>query len=331
MKALAVFFAALLGCAPILAQTSSASKTAVDADLLPPAPATRATTELQQKLQQMAAQYNGKVALFAQDLKTGQTVTLDPDHVVQTASIIKLPIFIEAFHQIRDGKLHFDDKIMFRPEDKVPGSGILQFLRAPQELPLEDALVLMMIESDNTATNLVIDKVGLKNVNDRIRQMGLNDTYLYKKVYKPAEGPMPADQKKYGLGKTTPRQMAAAIASIERCDLGAPELCKKMVAIMRGQQYRNMIPHYIEADTDTSEKPSAIIDKLGMLDAVRADVGIVYSAAGPIVISAFTYENQDQRWTFENAGELLIAHMAKEIVDAWSSAGVKTGEEIKGH
>jgi beta-lactamase class A len=170
--------------------------------------------------------------------------------------------------------------------------------------------------------------VVINNDNDRIEKMGLKNTYLYKKVYKPAEGPMPADQKKYGLGKTTPREIAAAIASIELCELGSPDLCKKMVEIMRNQQYRNMIPHYIEAETDTSEKPSAIIDKLGMLDAVRADVGIVYSNAGPIVISAFTYENKDQRWIFENSGELLIAHMAKDIVDAWAPAGVKTGEEL---
>jgi len=95
---------------------------------------------------------------------------------------------------------------------------------------------------------------------------------------------------------------------------------------MRNQQYRNMIPHYLEV-VDTSETPSAIADKIGMLDDVRNDVALVYTKAGPVVISAFTYRNQDQRWTADNQAELLIARMAKKIVDAWSPAGLAVGAQ----
>ena len=280
------------------------------------------TKALQKQMETMASQHRGSVALYAKNLKTGDVVQIDPDHVVQTASVIKLAIFVEAFHEIKEGKKSLADKVVFKPEDRVVGSGILQFMHAPLELSLEDVIVLMMIESDNTATNLMIDQVGLKNVNARIASLGLKNTYLYKKVYKPAEGPMPADQKTYGLGKTTAREMAEVMESIERCEVGDKKLCEKMIDIMKNQQYRNMIPHYIEAEIDTSETPSAIADKLGMLDAVRIDVGIVYTKNGPIVISAFTYANKDQRWTFENEGELLIARMAKAIVDIWSPKGV---------
>src|SRR4051812_14687938 len=284
----------------------------------PPSP----TAALQKQLDAMAMQHRGNVSLYAKNLKTGDVVQIDPDHVVQTASVIKLAIFVEAFHQIKDGKKSLADKVTYKPEDRVLGSGILQFLHAPLDLTLEDVIVLMMIESDNTATNLMIDQVGLSNVNKRIATLGLKDTYLYKKVYKPAEGPMPADQKLYGLGKTTAREMATVMESIEKCELSDPKLCTKMIDIMKGQQYRNMIPHYLEADLDTSETPTAVADKLGMLDAVRNDVGIVYTKNGPIVISAFTYNNKDQRWIFENEGELLIAHMAKAIVDTWSPKGL---------
>lgn len=274
---------------------------------------------LQESLQQMAAAHHGKVALYAEDLKNGESVALNADHVVPTASTIKLAVFVEAFHQIKNGKLSLADKIIFTTGDKVPGSGVLTSLRTPMEVSLENAIVLMMIESDNTATNLVIDKVGLVKVNARIAALGLKDTYLYKKVYRPAEGLVPADQKTYGLGKTTPREMAKLMASIERCELGAPELCKRMIEIMKGQQYRNMIPHYIEAELDASEGGSAIANKYGALDESRSDVGIVYTKNGPIVISAYTYENKDQRWTAENEGEQLIAHMAKAIVEAWAT------------
>lgn len=304
----------------IAPSTSAAPVTQVAAPVTQVA-AAAATQQLQRTLETMASQHHGKVALYAENLKTGEHVQIDPDVVVQTASTIKLLMFVEAFHQIKDGKLSLTDVIHFSPEDKVGGSGILQFLHAPADMPLEDALVLMMIESDNTATNLVIDKVGLKNVNARGAALGLKDTYFYKKVFKPADGPMPADQKIYGLGKTTAREMALVMKSIVNCELGSAPLCKQMVDIMRNQQYRNMIPHYLETE-DTSEDVSQVADKLGMLDALRADVAVVYTKAGPIVISIYTYDNKDQRWIYENEGELLVARMAKQIVDAWSPRGM---------
>jgi beta-lactamase class A len=275
------------------------------------------SSALQKELEAMAAQHHGKVALYAHQLKSGQMVALDAEHVVQTASTIKLSLYVEGFHQIKDGKKHLSDKIIFTSGDKVIGSGLLQYLRTPKELTLEDALVLMMIESDNTATNLLIDQFGLANANARAKAMGLENTYFYKKVFKRAEGPMPADQKAYGLGKTTPREIGRLMESIVNCELDDATLCKKMVDIMRNQQYRNMIPHYLEAGLDASEGESAVADKTGSLDALRADVGVVYTKAGPIVIAAYTYENKDQSWVMDNEGELLIAHMAKEIVDAW--------------
>ena len=276
---------------------------------------------LQSQLEALAHQHHGKVALFAKNLTTGDVVAIDADTPVQTASVIKLPIFVEAFAQIQAGKHKPDDKLPLHKDDQVGGSGVLQFFFTPNEITFQDALTLMMIVSDNTATNLVIDQVGIKNVNDRITRMGLKDTYLYKKVFKPAEGQLPADQKKFGLGKTTAREMARVLESIVNCDLGDKKLCDQMIDIMRAQQYRNMVPHYLES-VDTSEHKSPIADKLGALNKVRNDVAVVSTQAGPIIISAFTYDNQDERWIAENEGELLIAKMAKLIVDAWSPKGL---------
>jgi len=149
-----------------------------------------------------------------------------------------------------------------------------------------------------------------------MEEMGLKNTYLYKKVYKPATGPMPPDQKKFGLGKTTAREMAELLESIERCDLGDKTLCDTMVGIMKNQQDRDKIPRYLEKG-DTTEEISAIANKTGSLDHVRNDVGILYAKNGPIIISAFTYDNKDTSWTVDNQAEVLIAKMAKAVVDAW--------------
>jgi len=276
---------------------------------------------LQSKIIEMASRHHGKLALYAINLKTGEAISIDPDTPVPTASVIKLPILVEAMTQVKAGRRRLPDKITLQKDDIVQGSGILQFFDTPQAITLKDALTFMIIESDNTATNLVIDQVGIGNVNDRIAQMGLKETYLYKKVYKPAVGPMPADQKKFGLGKSTAREMAKIMESIVRCNLHDQQLCDDMLYMLRNQQYRNLVPHFIET-SDTSEGLSLIGNKTGSLDQVRNDVAVVYSKNGPIIISAFTYENEDKSWNNDNAAELLVAHIAKSIMDAWSPQGL---------
>ncbi len=277
--------------------------------------------DLQARLDAMAKAHKGKVALYARNLKTGETVQIDPDHPVKTASVIKLAILVEAFNEIKAGKRSLADKITMRKEDQVLGSGVLAFFDTPMTLTFKDTLTQMIIESDNTATNLTIDFLGRKAVNDNIAAMGLKNTYLYKKIGRPAEPGVPPDQKQFGIGKTTAREMAAVMEHIERCDLKDAKLCQAMLYMLRNQQYRNCIPHYLESQ-DTSEELSLIANKTGSLDEVRNDVGIVYSKTGPIIISAFTYDNQDQSWNAENAGEMLIARMAKAILDAWSPQGL---------
>lgn len=278
-------------------------------------------TGLQSKIEALTAQHHGKLALYVENLKTGDTIAIDSDRPVPTASVIKLPILVEAMQQVKAGKHKLDEKIILHKDDIVQGSGILQFFDTPLAITFKDALTFMIIESDNTATNLVIDQVGVKNVNDRIAEMGLKDTYLYKKVFKPATGPMPADQKKFGLGKTTAREMARVMESVVRCDLHEQTLCDAMLYMLRNQQYRNLVPHYIET-SDTSEGLSVIANKTGSLDEVRNDVAVVYSKNGRIIISAFTYDNADKSWNNDNAAELLVAHIAKMVMDAWSPQGL---------
>jgi beta-lactamase class A len=294
-------------------------------------------TVLRGRLEDLAKAHHGKVALYATQLNTGKEVGLDQDAVVQTASVIKLTILFEAMEQVRAGKIHWDDKMILAPGDAVSGSGLLTFLDAPLTLTLKDVLTLMVIMSDNTATNLAIDKIGIDAVNDRIAWMGLKNTHLYKKVGKPATGPMPADQPKFGLGKTTPAEMAEVMERIGLCALEQPgrlrigmavplsekdtAICSVAMKMLRNQFYRETIPRYLEK-LDTTESGSGTASKTGSLNAVRADVAIVAGKTGPMVLSIFTYDNEDKGWTVDNEGEVTIAKMAKAIVDAWSPDGI---------
>ena len=289
---------------------------------------------LENKLRPIIAAHHGKVALYAEDLTSGKTVSLNADAPVQTASVIKLTVLYEALQQIREGKAHFEDKITLTHDDQVSGSGILPLFDTPQPLTFKDVLTLMIVLSDNTATNLAIDHLGLKDIDDRIVSLGLKNTWLYKKVYKPPVGPMPADQKIFGLGKTTAREMASVMKRFVTCDLNPPgstvaptpsdhALCDAAMHMLKNQFYRNSIPRYLETQ-DTTEGESNIANKTGALDAVRNDVGVVFTkpsssgSRGPIIISEFTWDNKDQSWTPDNEGEVVMAKLAQEIVDEWA-------------
>jgi beta-lactamase class A len=270
----------------------------------------------------LSSPYHGKVALYATDLTSGREVALNADTPVPTASVIKLAILFEALKQVQEGRAHFTDTLTMQKADQVAGSGVLSLFDTPMQLTLKDALTMMIATSDNTGTNLVIDRLGLADVDSRISWIGLKDTWLYKKVFMPPVGPMPADQKQFGLGKTTAREMAAVMARFATCNLNAPgsaapsppsaddrALCDVAVTMLKHQTDGNSIPRYLTGVD--------VANKTGSLDDVRNDVAIVYAKNGPIVISAFTYANADQSWTPDNAGALLIGKMAKTIVDTW--------------
>jgi beta-lactamase class A len=173
---------------------------------------TSATGDLQQRLQQVvdtrATAGLGHTALYALQLNTLKTVAIATDLPVQTASVIKLGILYDAMVEVREGKARWDEPITLHPHEAVSGSGVLTFFDTPVTLTLKDVLTVMVIVSDNTAANLAIDRFGIDPVNARLEALGLENTHLYKKVMLPATGPMPADQPKFGLGKTTPREMA---------------------------------------------------------------------------------------------------------------------------
>jgi len=285
------------------------------------AQADRPDDTMQHLMDNYVRHHHGKVSLYARDLRSGKSVAVNADVPVNTASVIKVAIMLEAMYQVKDGRVSFDDVLRLRQEDQVSGSGVLLLFHTPADVNFETALVLMITQSDNTATNLVLAHIGRENVNKRLRALGFPLTTSIRPISRPKEGDQSPELKPFGIGRTTAREMAGILESIERCDLGDAKLCARMIDMLQHQFWRNCIPHFLE-DTDTTEVPSHIANKTGSLDRVRNDVGIVYTKNGPIVISAFTYENTDTSWTPENEGELLIARMAKTIVDGWAPDGL---------
>lgn len=309
------------------------------------APAGGDDSALRAQVQGIIAAHHGKVALFAEQLNTGKTVGIDRDLPVMTASDIKLAILYHAMVEVREGRAKWDERITLKPGEAVGGSGMLHFFDAPLTMSLKDVLTFMVIVSDNTATNLAIDRFGVEAVNARMVSLGLKNTHLYKKVMKPATGPVPEDQPKFGLGKTTPKEMAELMAGIGLCRLHEPEqpakfafpldwkepdaedkaVCDVALTMLKSQFYRETIPRYLPGGGDQS-----VASKTGSLNAVRNDVAIVAGKSGPMVLSIFTYDNVDQSWTVDNEGEMTIAKLAKAIVGAWSPEGLDSKGLVPG-
>ncbi len=296
-------------------------------------------TSLDAQVEAIAAEHHGDVALFAENLATHETVAISPDAPVQTASVIKLAILYEALEQVREGKVHFEDRITVTKADQVPGSGVLLFFDTPLSVTLKDALTMMIVMSDNSASNLVMDHLGIPNIDARIAKLGLKDTYLYKKIFAPVPAGvvMPPDQKRFGLGKTTAREMATVMTKIVRCDLAEPgspaqptdaALCGVALKMLHVQFYRNAIPRYLDGMPGATG--DSIANKTGSLDAVRNDVAAVSTKKGMVIISAFTFNNRDHSWGTEQEGEMTIAKLARAIIQNWSPDGLAAWPAIAG-
>jgi beta-lactamase class A len=265
----------------------------------------RQNAKLEQQLATIASGFGGKVTFAAVDLKTGQRVGLDADRPVATASVIKLPVMVEAFYQMQEGKLQWSQPVKETAFDRVQGSGILQDLNPDIGLTLGDTITLMIDLSDNTASNIVFRTVGIDAVNARMEKLGLKHTRLFGYVFHEKEVKT-AEAKQFGLGETTADEMVQLLTLIEEHKILTPEACDQMLKILSKQRDIDAFPRY------TSDIPGVTwAHKTGALNALRNDVGIAETPAGPIVMAGFAYDSPDQQWTADNAALLVLGRLAQ--------------------
>ncbi len=264
------------------------------------------------EVQSVVDQFNGQLYFAARNLKTGETVAYRADSKVQTASIIKIPILVELLVQAQERHLALEDVVACTEANRVEGSGVLQNLGAGLQLTLRDAAVLMIILSDNTATNMIIDRVSIAAVNNRMRVLGLKETTLYKKVFKPATEPLPDEQKKWGLGVTTPAEMLFLMEKIYRKEAATPAACDEMIAMLKQQTDNDQIPRYL---VGARWEKVQVAHKTGALDHVRNDVAIVFAPEGDYILSLFAQESADSKWTADNEATLALARLSLALLN----------------
>jgi beta-lactamase class A len=261
--------------------------------------------------------FPGKVSLYAKNLQTGATYSIAAEEPVRTASTIKLAIMVECFFEAAEGKLQWSEPLKVTAAEKVSGSGIAQDLSDGDELPIRDMVDLMIVLSDNTATNLILNRIGGNAVNARMAQLGFVETRSMRKILgdgkdlKPFpsgitdEGAKP-ENKKWGIGRSSPREMAAILEKLYRGELVNKASSDEMLAVLKRQRDHDGLGRDM--------KDTTIASKSGALDHLRSDVGIIYSQHGPIAMAITVEDIPEIDYTPDNQGLLLISSLSEMLV-----------------
>ncbi len=265
---------------------------------------------LEARLAPLAKAHKGKVAIAVKHLGTGESYYLNADEPMPTASLIKVAVLIETYLQAQEGKLKLADTVTLHDADKVPGSGILtKHFSDGASFPLRDAVHLMIAYSDNTATNLVLDKVGIAAVNKRMEDWGFANTKINAKVFRGSTTSVdPERTKKYGLGSTTAREMVSLFDELMTSERCKPAAKQCILGQLRSNEDSDKFSRLLPPGTAVAHKDGAVSD-------ARTDAGILFTPNGLIAVCVLTNDNADRRWEKDNAGNVLCAKVAKEVYD----------------
>jgi beta-lactamase class A len=254
--------------------------------------------------------FKGKVSLFAKNLETGQTYAYGGDDRVRTASTIKIAVMIEAFARVAEGRAKWTDELVLTKAARYGGSGVLPELSDGLRLTLRDCVNLMMVVSDNTATNMVLDYLTTDSVNARMKSLGYRDTLIMRRIGGGGESRegKESDNKRFGLGSTTPHEMVRILEQLDRGEIVSKSASKEMIDLMKREQAR-----YAIART-AWEAPMA--SKYGALDRLRSCVALVYSKRGKIAIAITVDDMPAVNWSVDNDAYLLMSRLSEILMES---------------
>jgi beta-lactamase class A len=294
---------ALGGCAGV---TSAQSGTAAK----PPAPApVRAdTTVLRHVLDSIADAHHGVVGYSVIDLENNVRLNRRGDETFPTASLIKVAILVTVFDLVAKDDLSLDDPIPVLKIDKVGGTGIAQYLHNGIGLTVYDAAWLMSTVSDNTATNLLLDRIIIRRVWDKMEALGLKHTKVHSKSFRRNSSVAMDSSIKYGLGVTTPNEMATLFELLAKGKAVDAQADSQMLYILEHNTMDVMLQRFAGG--------ARAAHKDGETNEVRTECTLWY-LRNRIVACVLTKENKDTRWIVDNEPQLTLARMGEAIVKAW--------------
>lgn len=276
-----------------------------------------AAQDVEQRIQSEVKNFRGTVSLFAKNLSTGATFAIEGQRRVRTASTIKLAIMAGAFAEVSRGHAAWSDRLTLSAANKVSGSGVLTEFSDGVALPLVDLVHLMIVVSDNSATNLVLDKIPGDVVNAEMENLGLTQTRSLRKILndhdpaaasnsRSAEG-RKEQNRAFGIGVSTPREMVMLMEKLYRGEVVSAGASSEMLAILKRQQHHDGIGRTLHE--------TVIASKSGALDHLRSDVAIVYAKGGPIAMAITCDDIPEVNYTNDNPGDLLISRLSLLLLE----------------
>jgi len=283
---------------------------------------------------------NAKTSFYAKHLPSGREIAIRADEPMNALSVIKIPIMVLAYRDADAGALDLEERYQIQPEDMRRGSGLLQSFATGIEPTYRDIITQMIITSDNTATDVVIKRLGLGRVNTMLEELGFEQTRLrattgelFRAVLELAdsssaslsdrevfESGFPSDPeaavRSFGfegdstqwLGRITAREISHMLEAIEEGEWTSPESSDEMIGILRRQFYSSRLPQQLRGRASIAHKTGDWPPHAGN------DVGILYYEGGPTVVAVFTNQNQGDFFELE----ATLGRIAVDLVDSWN-------------
>ena len=266
---------------------------------------------LEERIEAELKSYDGTMGLYIDDLK-GNVITRFPDEKFETASTIKVYILAALFDAIGQGKASLKDMLTCEERFWIDGSGILGSLEVGTTLSVKNVATLMIIVSDNIATNMLIDYLGIDNINACIQKLGCKDTVLHNVL----------DFAKYHqLGTTTPRDYASMFVRIQNRTLVSPEASEQMWQILSQQHYNSMIvkslPQFYVDPDNYDEQLFWFASKSGSMNACRNDGGIITTPYGSYVIVMLNKDFSDKQYYPDHPATVFGSRVSRMIFDQY--------------
>lgn len=272
---------------------------------------------LADRVAQLTRDFQGTVWIHAKNLDTGQEFALRADEPVRTASTIKLPILCGVAAEVAAGRASWDETLTIRAADKVSGSGVLTELADGTTLTLRDLTNLMIVVSDNTATNVVLERVPGDTVNAFLDTLGLTRTRTLRKIrgdgtaLKAPSGWSTAgklaENQRFGIGVSTPRDMVRLLELLEQGKVVSAEASAHVLAVLKRQQFKDGLGRRAEG--------FEVASKSGSLDALRSDVGIAYTKGGRIAMAITVDGMPKTDYSPDNVGNQLIWQLSQALME----------------
>jgi beta-lactamase class A len=281
--------ATLLTCNAMGDPTTSATKSV------------NAAPEVMAELTSVAETHRGIMGIYCKNLKTGEAYAINADEPFETASTIKTALMCTVFDLLEKGTGPFKsyyDKRAYDAATSASGSGLIQNYKDGTKLELKELLHLMMTVSDNIATNMLGEWIGLDAVNKWLADHGFEQTRMFSTI----GGRIVWDKKgreEWGLGRTTPREMGDLMALIATGKAGTPAATDEMLRLLSHQYFDGNIPSGVPAMTWVGSKS-------GSLNKSRSDCAIINSPAGVYVLTIYTKENKDTSWSSKNEAQVAM-------------------------